>query len=323
MRSSLKLSLAAAAGLLIGLLPGPRGTAADQSVNGLTVSPALAKVDIQPGETQHRLEFTITNNRPTAQTLQLSAADFNSLEDTGGLVFVGSNPTQLQKKYGLAKWLSLAQTSLSLAPHQTVSLTADILNQPDLAAGGHYGALMLSLENGGPPAAGNQISLQPIASALIFVNKLGGDIHSLKLEKTSFSHSWLHLPTRVDLGFHNTGNTHVVPRGEVLLSDPGGRLIAKGIINTSSAIILPERQRTLSVSLRQLSLPNLPGHYHLNVNYHFDGFDQARSYQTSFLLLSPIGLLLAGLAVGLAGAVYGRATLVRIWQRRFGRPKAK
>jgi hypothetical protein len=107
---------------------------------GITISPAFQQVNILASETQHPLQFSITNNQSTAQNLSLSTADFGELSDTGGLFFVGTNPTQQQAKYGLAKWFSLDQSSLILAAHQTQVIRAEILNRTDLAGGGHYGA---------------------------------------------------------------------------------------------------------------------------------------------------------------------------------------
>src|SRR4051794_27905573 len=73
---------------------------------GITVSPALQQVSI-PGDVKDEpITFAITNNEHTTQNLSLSVADFNTLDESGGLFFIGTNPTALQKKYGLAKWIT-------------------------------------------------------------------------------------------------------------------------------------------------------------------------------------------------------------------------
>jgi hypothetical protein len=262
-----------------------------QTPKGITVSPAFQQVQVLESESQHPLEFTITNNLSSAQTLQLSTADFNELSETGGLFFVGANPTQLQKKYGLAKWLSLPQSSVTIPPKQSTKITAQVLNQPDLNGGGHYGALMLALQNQSKDRPqNNKVALHPIASSLLFVNKVGGDTHKLKLDRVDVSHSMFSLPKKVDIRFYNSGNTHIIPRGTVLLYSPDGKVISQGTINEDSTIILPEVYRKYEVPLKQVGSSLRTGNYKLVVNFRFDGYDQFRSYQTKIFLVTPEGI---------------------------------
>lgn len=277
-------------GLFFGLKN--QALAANQTPHGLTVSPAYQQVSLAASEPEHPLTFSLTNNTPAKQTIKLSIADFNTLDETGGLFFVGANPTQLQKKYGLASWVSLPEATVAVDPGQTVSVKAVILNQASLNPGGHYGALMLSLVTENGVSKTNAVGFQPIASALLFVNKIGGDIHSLSLDKVDKPKSIFALPSVVTLHFRNQGNTHVLPRGTVEVRDPGGKLISRGIINQDSAIILPELSRQFQVKLTRLALPERPGHYRLLVNYRFDGYDNFRTYQARLLLITPVGLLI-------------------------------
>jgi hypothetical protein len=94
----------------------------------------------------------------------------------------------------------------------------------------------------------------------------------------------------------------VVPRGTVTLSTPQGRIISRGIINEDSNIILPETYRQLSVPLKKVSSAYATGRYVLNVSFRFDGIDQYRQYQTSFLYipLAALIILIVVLAVAFA-----------------------
>src|SRR5579862_7280311 len=93
--------------------------AAGQGPNGITVSPAYQEVSLKPNEASHVVDFEITNNQSVAQVLHISVADFNTLSESGGLYFVGANPSQLQKKYGLAAWAVLPAPMVTLAPKAT------------------------------------------------------------------------------------------------------------------------------------------------------------------------------------------------------------
>ena len=270
---------------------------------GVTISPAFQQVSVMPGETQHPVSFTITNDQATIQTFDLSAADFNTLGESGGLFFVGTNPTALQKKYGLAKWFSLPQSSITLQPKQSQTIQAEILNLPDLAPGGHYGALMLSAQTDQPASAGgNNISLHPIASSLLFVTKVGGDTHGLLLNSVASNRNLFKLPSAVTLRFYNNGNTHVVPRGVIKLTTAKGKLIAQGVINEDSSIILPQAYRQIYVPLTKFAGGSAASKYELSVDFRFDGYDRYREYRVGFWRVDP-GLLSGVVVIVVSGSI--------------------
>jgi hypothetical protein len=284
----------------------PKVSAANQPITklppGITVSPAFQQANISADEPQHQVTFKITNNESTARTFDLSVQDFNTLGESGGLFFVGTNPTELQKKYGLAKWLEIPQKSITLQPKQTQTIQAQILNLPDLSPGGHYGALMLQAQSGGSSSGNNKVSVRPIASSLLFVTKIGGDTHRLSLASVSFNRTLFSLPSSVSLRFHNDGNTHVVPRGNVYIRTANGKLVSRGTINENSNIVLPETYRQINVSLQNIGGFVPLGKHSLYVDFRFDGIDIYRSYRQDFYVLQLWAIVLAILVLGGIGA---------------------
>lgn len=312
MKNKLRFISAALAIAAVSLAAARTGAASNPArPAGVTISPAFQQVSIGQNESEHPVTFRITNNESVPQTYDLAAADFNTLGESGGLFFVGTNPTALQKKYGLAKWFSLPDSSITVQPGQTQTLTAQIQNLPDLAPGGHYGALMLSQASDTGVAA-NKINLHPVASSLLFVTKLGGDIHSLQLIKVTTDRNLFKLPSAVTLRFYNDGNTHVVPRGVIKLSTPGGKLVSRGIINENSNIILPQTHRQIYVPLSKFAGASAASKYVLAVDFRFDGFDVYREYKTSFWRIDP------GLVAGIVIIVV--SAMVLIYKRMNHRP---
>ena len=288
--------------MFFGMALGGRASAA--APTGLTVSPAFQQVTIQAGASDQPVSFKITNDRPVAQNLSLSVRDFNTLNESGGLFFVGTNPTDLQKKYGLAKWLSLPTKNIMLQPHQTITLNGQIFNLPDLSAGGHYGALMISLGSG---QSNGRVGFNPIASSLLFVTKPQGAIYQLSLSNVYFKHSLVSLSGSVTLRFQNTGNVHVVPRGSVYVNGPNGKLVSKGIINQNSNIILPGTFRRYNVTLNKISSSSSAGTYKLHADFRFDGISQYRSYEKNIFYIPIVALLIIILIVlGLIFALFKR-----------------
>lgn len=269
--------------------------ATNSRLPGVTVSPAFQQATVTANQSELPITFTVTNNKASTQAFKLSVADFNTLGESGGLFFAGANPTELQKKYGLAKWISLSQNQLTLEAGQTAKIQADILNLPSLTPGGHYGALMLELASNSSASSGNKVSVHPIASSLLFVTKTGGDTHKLSLADVSIKRSLFGLPSNITLRFHNDGNSHLVLRGSVIITNGKSKIVSKGIINEDSNIILPETFRQYQVPLRALAGASY-GHYKLRVDFRFDGIDQFRSYQTT-LFIVPLGFVVLAIII--------------------------
>jgi len=309
------------AGLLTLVIMGGKAAAATSTPSGITVSPAFQKVSIPQDASEQPVSFTITNDKSVPQVISLSVADFNTLNETGGLFFVGSNPTDLQKKYGLANWVSLPIKDLTLQPNQTTKVNASVLNLPTLQAGGHYGALMISLSTNNSATSSNKVGLHPIASSLLFVTKLEGATYQLSLSGVNYKHSKFSLPSSIELRFQNLGNTHLIPRGDVTIADNKNHLVARGIINENSGLILPVNYRIFKVPIKRVDPTNSFGKYKLSVAYRFDGYDQYRVYQSTISLV-PVWLFIlivlifaAGLVLVVSRKARGYARKVVKWKR--------
>jgi hypothetical protein len=267
----------------------------------VTIAPFLQQVQIAPADGVKNFNVAITNDSEAALSFHLSVVDFGSLDETGGLVFAGSNASSLTKKYGLASWLQLAVSDLNLAPGQTAKVTATIVNDVSLQPGGHYAAIITSVKNQGAPVK-NRINVKQELSALILATKTGGDKYDLHLDGLRYGNNWWRLPSQVTLRFYNPGNVHVVPRGLVKLIAPNGQVVSQGVINDASSFVLPETYRQIPVELQSVGHSGWrPGLYHIQVDYRYDGIDRyaSKTFAVHFLNLSSLLLIAAVLAAAI------------------------
>ncbi|MEP7162245.1 MAG: hypothetical protein ABI747_00565 [Candidatus Moraniibacteriota bacterium] len=274
---------------------------------GVSVSPPFQEVVL--GELgDQSFTLLIENNTETTVSLRLSALDFGSLDDSGGVAFLGG-PKDLEKKYGLAEWMRPVPETLTLASGKSEQVLVSIENRDNLSPGGHYGAVILrSVGDPSLNALQNGIALDQIFSVLVYTKKVGGEKYALDLEGMDFSHGIFTLPKKVALRFQNTGNVHVVPRGTLSIMDPRGREVAHGVINEASSLILPETPRVFPQLLFPLGEAFFPGTYHLNIQYRYDGKDDFSLVSEAFFLLPPLFLVLCGgLFVMLLGYGFYRA----------------
>jgi hypothetical protein len=290
-------------GTILSLMAAFVAQAYSQSPKTITIQPFLQDLTILPSQPKKDFSFQLINNTASPASFKLSAVDFGTLDDTGGLIFAGASSSQLIQKYGLANWISLASQNVNLQPSQKITVIGAIENRADLAPGGHYAAILITSTSAQPKAGQTNVSLKPIVSALILAKKIGGERYDLHLDSLSTNGNWFSLPSVVDLRFKNPGNIHVVPRGIVKLIDSRGNVVKQGIINQESRYILPERHRILSVPLSKIGKASLLSTgYKLQVDYRYDGINKYARKTMQVHYAAPIfilGLILIVVAIWL------------------------
>lgn len=262
---------------------------AQATTSGFTLSPPFKEVELKKEASQSSYFIEITNNTSVHQTLHLSVVDFGSLDESGGVAFLGKGE-KLERKYGLASWVSLEKDVVEIESGKSQKIKITIVNKESLSPGGHYAAIVASLQS--QKEKGENIALNAAFSSLIFVKKIGGEIYRLDLVGKEIRSRWFGLPSKISLRFQNSGNVHLVPRGIITLADPRNTMISKGIINPESGIILPESFRLYHTSLDQLAWPIWPGFYSLHIQYRYAGKEDFASNSSSFFYPGITGLVI-------------------------------
>lgn len=217
------------AALLIGLAPA--------GAEALTIAPAYADRTLNPGDSVIEA-LQVMNEQDAPATFYPVVMNFTSGGDEQGTPqFYPAN----EDPYGtaLAKWVTVSADKVELAPKQRTSLLFTI-NIPDNARpGSYFGAVALSSS---PPSAGGQVGVQFQLAELVLVTVTGnvyvkGDIAEFGFVKPQLWYE--HLPVEFFLRFENSGNTHLRPTGELVISDWLGRQAATIKVNEEFKSVLP------------------------------------------------------------------------------------
>ena len=233
-----------------------------------TIEPALQEVILEE-QVEIPITIELENTADIAQSFLLKAVDFGTLDESGGVAFLGTGDP---RDYDVASWLSIPVSEILVPPASKTKLTVMVTNSGKLAPGGHYGALLF--ENSTPNEAGEgdpYIAVRQVFSSLIYMRKVGGEIFSLKLDEFSYPKNAFFLPKTTSIRFTNDGNTHVVPRGSIRVTDPLGRTVEKTILNEESSMILPKATRKFHEDFSSLGLAWMPGRYTVLLEYRYDG----------------------------------------------------
>jgi hypothetical protein len=270
---------------------------------GLAVSPAFQSVSLAASAPSVQYEVQLINRNMVDQSFRLSLVDFKTLDEEGGVAFLGASTSELEHKYGLASWMSLEKDSVFVPAGKTAKVLVTINNRPSLAPGGHYGAVLATAVDDLGRPDGDSVGVKQVLSSLVLATKEGGAERDLKLTSQTANAGWSRLPSEAVLRFQNLGNVHVVPRGTVEVKDEAGRVVVRGAINEESGAILPESFRQYKTPLRQIARALLPGRYQMVTTYRYDGTDATSVFVTSFWYAG--SLLVWGVLVGVVAAVLG------------------
>ena len=275
-------------------------TSAETVSGGFSVSPMFQEISLEQKDREKDFFITLTNQADVPVALSLSVLDFGSLDESGGVAFLGAQ-NDFEKKYSLASWMRPEKDRVTIGPKESQKIKVTIENGTALGPGGHYGAVTFRAGEGVDVAnAGTRIAVQRMFSVLVFAKKIGGERYSLALKEKEMDGNFVMLPETARLRFLNEGNVHTVPRGTVTITDPLGRVVSKGIINEESGIILPETVRMYSVRIRALVPSLIPGYYTLDIAYRYDDREEFSLYSERFAFLpgaAIIGISLLLIAV--------------------------
>src|SRR5581483_1914359 len=98
----------------------------------------------------------------------------------------------------------------------------------------------------------------------------------------------------------DNGNVHVVPKGNVTILDPLGRVVARGQINSQNSRLLPESFRQFPTGIKTVAPVFLPGQYTMQISYGYDNQVVLKNLRQKLFIVNVPGLaMLVVLAVTL------------------------
>lgn len=266
-----------------------------KQLGALEVAPAIVEVLLDKAKSKE-VVLTYTNHSKQALSVDIFPIDFRQKDGVGALSFVGQESGSYS--YSLSSYLSFDSRTLELSAGEAKDITVRVNDRADLSPGGHYAAVIARVV--GRDGDTEETKVAPSISSLILLRKVGGERFNLSLRDSSYPSNNIVFsnPSRIQLTFRNEGNVHLVPYGRVEVKDMFGRLLFKGVINSSSFRVFPSAIRLIPVDLHQLDAWYLP----ISINtLSIKGEDSLKkttfSYRESYLYVNPWTL---GIAIFLA-----------------------
>ena len=286
---------------LISFFANPFSVSADDGQKGISVSPMFQEISLQEHQESQTFSMEASNTTGSLVTLRLSVLDFGSLDESGGVAFLGAEQN-FEKQYSIASWIRLDRDALVLGPGESQTVNVTFENRESLSPGGHYGAVVFKVENSGADTVDENgkpnIAITQSFSSLVFAKKTGGEVYDLDMRSVDVQKSFFHLPESLTFRFQNKGNVHVVPRGTVVVTDPKGGVMQKGVINQESSIIMPETFRSYAVRPSSFFLAYVPGYYTIATEYRYDGKEDVVTQSSRFFYVPVFEIVMVMCFIG-------------------------
>lgn len=205
----------------------------------LTVSPAKIILSADPGE-ELETEMRVRND------LDRTVTHYSSIERY--TVKNGEEPIFFPEVIGLPTWITLVPSELTLGPKESAKVRVLIKVPKDAPPGGHFAAIFW--QTAPPVEKKSGVGIVTKVGALVLLEVSGeivesGEILNFGAPRKFFSH----LPIGFNYSFKNTGNSYLIPGGEVLIKNVFGKTVAILKANPGQFHVMPDTTRNLTTAL--------------------------------------------------------------------------
>lgn len=241
----------------------------------MTVTPPLFQVTQVPGSAwQSQLRVVNSNNYDI--TVTVVAKDFHPDGETGNAVFEETAKAEPTDSRRMSGWIDVPTGNIVIKRGSTAEVPFTIHVPVNADPGGHYGGLLVSTAPG-DTASGSGSSISSGITSLIFMRIPGevvekGSIRDFYTEDSIIETPFAHFVLR----FENEGNVHLIPQGQIVISNMWGKERGKVLINESSTFgnVLPRSTRKFEFAWNETDPSPLEvGRYKAvaTIVYGFDG----------------------------------------------------
>ncbi len=228
---------------LVALAPAHKAFAATQNPNGafmVVVSPPSIGAEVLPGHST-AIDLKVQNQGIATEHVKVTLMKFSAQGQNGTPKLEDFEPSD-----DFDSWVSFSKTKFDAEPSVWNTITMTI-KPPVGAAFGYYYAVIFS-RDGAAPTKGQSNLLGAVASLVLLDVKAPGAKRQAVISEFSTPNKVQEfLPVDFTVRMHNTGNTHVAPRGNIFITR-NGKNVATLEVNLKKGYILPDSYRKFTAT---------------------------------------------------------------------------
>lgn len=223
-----------------------------QSSQILSVTPPLFQITALPGDVWQST-IKVVNGNPFPMTVYAEVVNFSPTGENGQGEFFSVKKDEAQiidtsdtDGATLAEWVEIPPGPHQIQPEQTQEISFIVDIPKNASPGGHYAAVLISTEPPNNIANGPLVRTSQAVTSLFFLRVEGDVIEQGSIREFRLSDSILEKPqAEFSLRFENKGNVHLLPRGEIRITNMWGT--ERGVIpvnyQTQFGNVLPKSIR--------------------------------------------------------------------------------
>jgi hypothetical protein len=266
--------------LLFSVIPAPIYA---QTARSMTITPPRFELFANPGEQISDI-IRVRNDSNVPATYTILVEDFTSAGEEGQVVLEEGESDQL---FSLAKWIVPEVTEITLQPGEEKPLNFLINVPKDAEPGGHYASVLF--QAGGEQVQGGASVAQRVGN-LILLRVSGNVTENAVIETFSTPSYSQSTPLNFSLRIKNNGNTHIRPKGTIVITDMFNKKIDELPLNGQN--VLPGVVRKMDT---EWAKSNMLGYYTATLVATYGQQNLPLTAATKFLVVSPTAAILIGI----------------------------
>ncbi|HOV34912.1 MAG TPA: hypothetical protein PLS56_02885 [Candidatus Dojkabacteria bacterium] len=209
---------------------------AQQNVS-IGISPTYQNLKLQPGS-NYTGELVTWNLSQESAKYKVVVKGFKQVENTPGTAVLLSEEEEQKTLYSAASWITVNRDTIELVPNKNEKILYEI-NVPKNVTKGEYHA-MISLISENYAKSTDTATFTNVSSGMPILIKIGdnfvesAELLSFKTSKNIYEKPSVLFTTIIN----NTGDTHISPAGEIVLTNIFNKEIARIKFNENSQSLL-------------------------------------------------------------------------------------
>ena len=253
----------------------------------MTLTPPLYQVSLARGGVwSSTLRFSNDNDYPL--TVEVYVQNFRAT-DKGGVELVPATASASSTPYELALWIAHPTKPIIIPPHATENIPFTITVPENAEPGGHYAAMLVGTPKETEGDA-QDLSVSSLLSSLFLV-RVAGEVFEKGSIRDFSSEKWLvgGQEALMHLQFENTGNVHIEPEGEIVITNMLGRERGRMSLNESNAFgpILPASTKVFSFLWKGESNFFDIGLYRARASLNYGENKEKTAYHSAYFFVFP------------------------------------
>ncbi len=266
---------------------------AQQSLT-LTLTPPLFQITQAPG-TEWKSSLRLVNSNHFDIIISIKVRDFHPDGETGNAVIEEVPQGSRVDTHRMSGWIETSGDNITVKRDTTALIPFTIHVPKDADPGGHYATILV----GTSPSdikGGSGAGVSSAISSLLFLRVPGNVIESGSIRDFYSEKSIVQSPeSTFVLRFENKGNVHLVPQGQIVITNMWGKERGKIDINEQNTFgnVLPNSTRKFEFKWEGESNPFEVGRYQAVATLVYGADDRKTVYRSAYFWVIPIKPVLA------------------------------